>query len=124
MSIGRRISAMLDRWLSVDWNTLFVPSGSLAEIVLRGSFLYLALVLIFRIVLKRQMGVLGVADLLVIVIVADAAQNAIAGQYRSITEGALLVLVIALWDLAIDWLSFRVPAVARFIHGAPLPLIR
>ena len=37
------------------------------------------------------MGSLSTADLLVVVIIADAAQNALSGEYRSITEGALLV---------------------------------
>jgi hypothetical protein len=31
------------------------------------------------------------ADILIMVIIADAAQNGMAGEYRSVSEGAILV---------------------------------
>ena len=40
--------------------------------------MYLALYFLLRFVLKRQAGALGVADVLVLVLIADAAQNAMA----------------------------------------------
>jgi hypothetical protein len=43
-------------------------------------------------------GAVGVADILVLVIVADAAQNAMSGEYKSVTDGAILVGTIVAWD--------------------------
>jgi len=34
----------------------------------------------------------------VVVLIADAAQNAMASEYKSITEGAVLIGTIASWD--------------------------
>jgi uncharacterized membrane protein YcaP (DUF421 family) len=92
--------------------------------VVRGTLMYLALFLIFRFVTKRQVGAVGIADVLVIVIIADAAQNAFAKEYTSVTEGVVLVMTIVLWTLFIDWLEFQFPAIGRVLEPSPLPLIR
>jgi uncharacterized membrane protein YcaP (DUF421 family) len=94
----------------IEWAKLFVPSGSLLEIVVRGTVLFLGLFLLLRAVPRRQIGTLGVSDLLVIVLIADAAQNGLAGEYKSITEGVALVATILFWNWAIDWLDYRFPA--------------
>jgi uncharacterized membrane protein YcaP (DUF421 family) len=60
---------------SVDWNAIFVPAIGLAEIIIRGSLMYLGLFAIMRFMARRQAGHFGPADLLVIVLIADAAQN-------------------------------------------------
>ena len=92
--------------------------------ILRGTLTYIMLFLILRFLLKRQTGVIGIADLLVIVLIADAAQNAMAAEYKSITEGALLVLTIVFWNYALDWLGYRFPAFQRLVRSPPLPLIK
>ena len=92
--------------------------------IVRGTLTYIMLFLILRFLLKRQTGVIGIADLLVIVLIADAAQNAMAAEYKSITEGALLVLTIVFWNYALDWLGYRFPAFQRLVRPPPLPLIK
>ena len=109
--------------LSIDWNKVFVPSLPITEIILRGPIVYLLLFLLLRI-LRREAGAIGITDVLVIVLIADAAQNAMAGEYKSITEGIILVATIAFWDYTLDWLGYRFPWVERFVRPAPLPLVK
>jgi uncharacterized membrane protein YcaP (DUF421 family) len=109
--------------LQVDWHEMLVPSVSLLELVLRGSAVYLAILVLMR-VLRRDAGELSTADLLVVVLVADAAQNAMAGEYHSITEGAVLVATIFGWNYLLDWLAFRSPSIHALLHPAPLLLIK
>lgn len=113
----------MDWLVRVDWQRLVVPTNSVAEIVLRGTVTYILLFLVLRFFLKRQTGVIGIADLLVVVLVADAAQSAMAGGYESITEGILLVGTIAFWNYALDWLGYHVPALRRLTRPPPLALI-
>jgi len=101
---------------------LFVPSVSLAELFLRGSLMYLFILFLMR-VFRREAGTLSIPDLLVVVLVADAAQNGMSANYRSVTEAFVLVGTIFAWDYALDWLSSRSRAVHRLVHPAPLPLI-
>ncbi|HEX8286306.1 MAG TPA: YetF domain-containing protein [Pyrinomonadaceae bacterium] len=109
--------------LNIDWNAVFVPTVSLAEVMLRGTFVYLLLFFVLR-VLRREAGALGISDLLVVVLIADAAQNAMSSEYKSVTEGAVLVGTIVAWDYALDWLGFRFPAFQRVLRPAPLPLVK
>ena len=113
----------MDSLLQVDWKSVFVPTVSLAEIVLRGTFVYLVLFFVLR-VLRREAGALGISDLLVVVLIADAAQNAMSSEYKSVTEGAVLVGTIVGWDYFLDWLGFRFPAFGRLLRPAPLPLVK
>ena len=93
----------------MDWAGLFVPGGSILELIVRGTVLYLALFVMLRLLPRRQLGSLGVSDVLVIVLIADAAQNGLAGEYTSITEGIVLVATILFWDYAIDFVDHRFP---------------
>lgn len=54
--------------LHIDWKALFIPQHSLAELMIRGSCIYLSLFFLLRVILKRQMGDVGIGDLLVIVL--------------------------------------------------------
>lgn len=107
----------------IDWHALFVPSGSLVEIMLRGSVIYLFLFFLMR-ALHRQAGQFNIADLLVVVIIADAAQNGMAGSYASITEGAVLIGTIMFWNVGLDWASYRYEPIRRLVLPAPVTLVR
>ena len=95
--------------LDIDWGAIFVPTESLAEIAIRGTVIYLVLFLVMRFLPRRTIGALGPSDLLVVVLIADAVQNAMAGGYQSLTEGLLLAAVIFGWATLIDYLDFRFP---------------
>jgi uncharacterized membrane protein YcaP (DUF421 family) len=117
------MSTPMEALSQLDWSTIFVPTMPIAEIFLRGTIIYLVLFAILRI-LRREAGAIGVADLLVVVLVADAAQNAMASDYKSITEGVLLVGTIVGWDYFLNWLGYRSPWVHNLLRPAPLPLIK
>ncbi len=102
---------------------MFVPTESILEILLRGTIMYLGMFTLLR-VFRRQAGAIGIADLLVIVVIADAAQNGMAGESRSITEAMILVTVIVLWDWVFDWLGFRSTFAAKVLEPEPLILIK
>jgi uncharacterized membrane protein YcaP (DUF421 family) len=114
----------MDRLFSIDWSQLVIPTHSIAEMVIRGTLMYLGLFLLMRVTMKRQAGSFSMADILLIVLIADAAQNGFANEYRSITEGLVLVATIIFWDIAIDWLGQRSRNFARFVSPPPLLLVR
>lgn len=93
----------------MDWESLFIPSESLLEIFVRGTVIYLALFLAMRFLPRRTIGALGPSDLLVVVLIADAVQQGMAGDYHSITEALVLVGVIVGWATFIDWLDYKFP---------------
>lgn len=107
-----------------DWGALFGSSVAPLELVVRGSAIYWFLFLLFRLLLRRDVGSVGMADILLLVVVADAAQNAMAGQYSSITDGCILVGTIVGWNLLIDLLALRSPRLRRLFEPPALLLVR
>jgi uncharacterized membrane protein YcaP (DUF421 family) len=103
---------------------IFAFKVSVAELVLRGTLMYWFLFLLFRFVLRRDVGQLGVADVLLLVLVADASQNAMAGGYTSVSEGIVLVGTIAFWSWLLDLLAYYSPLCARLAEPQALQLVR
>ena len=108
--------------LQVDWREMFVPTGNPLELVLRASVMYLLILAGFRI-FRRDAGSLSVSDLLVVVLIADAAQNGMAGEYRSITEGAVIVGTIFAWNFVLEWAAYRSRLAYWLLHPPPLLLV-
>src|SRR6185436_4411870 len=103
---------------------LFTFTVPIPELLIRGSAVYWFVFLIFRFVVRRDMGALGIADVLMLVLVADAAQNGMAGEYKSIADAFVLVGTLIFWNFLLDWLSFHVPGFRRFSEAGVLCLVR
>lgn len=114
----------MDKWFSIDWHAIFIPSISVAELFIRGSLVYLALFSVLRFLPSRQLGTLGITDLLVVVLFAEAAQNAMASNYTSITEGAILVGTVIFWSYLLNWLGYKFPEFQRLLNPPPLLLVK
>lgn len=93
------------------------------ELVLRGSAMYWFLFAIFRFVMRRDVGSIAIADVLLLVLIADASQNAMGGDYKTVTEGFVLVATLVGWNFLLDWASFRFAAVRRLVQPSPLVLV-
>lgn len=115
---------LADKLTGVDWRGMFVPHVSLFEIVLRGSIIYLAVFALLRIARGRHVGQMGIADILVIVLIADAVSNGMASEYRSIPEALVLAATIFFWSFALDWLGFHISWLRRILEPGPRCLIR
>lgn len=108
----------------IDWAEVFALGLSPLELFLRGSAMYWFLFLLFRFVVRRDVGSVGVGDILILVIVADAAQNAMSGEYNSVADGMVLVGTLIFWNVLLDQLSFRYRAFRAFAVAPPVCLVR
>lgn len=108
----------------VDWPSVFLPDQPILEIVARGSAMYVALFFLLRFIVKREAGTLAITDVLVIVLIADAAQNGMSGRYNSVADGVILVLTILGWSYLFDVLAFHFPLWRRILRPARVQLVR
>jgi uncharacterized membrane protein YcaP (DUF421 family) len=113
----------MKKLFDVDWHSIFVPTESVFEVLIRGTIMFLLMFSLLRI-FRRQSGSVGIADLLVIVVIADAAQNGMAGDSKSVTEAILLIITIILWDYFFDWLGFKFKFFEKIFEPKPLPIIK
>ena len=109
--------------MGLDWGEMLGLHSSFLEPIVRGTIMYLALFLLFRVVIRRRVGAIGMSDILLVVIIADAAQSGLSGDSRSITDALLVVATIIAWNWFIDWLNYSVPALRDWLEPPPLLLI-
>jgi uncharacterized membrane protein YcaP (DUF421 family) len=65
-----------------------------------------------------------VADILFVVIIADASQNALSGSYTTVAEGFVLVGTLVFWNFALDWASYRWKPIHKLTEPDPVPLVK
>lgn len=109
--------------LGFDIPAALIPDVSLLETIVRGIVMYLAIFVLLRVVLRGRTSGVTVSDLLVLVMISDAAQNAMASDYLSITNGVVLVATIVLTSATMDWLAFRFVSIRRYVHPEHKPLV-
>jgi uncharacterized membrane protein YcaP (DUF421 family) len=99
------------------------PSG-MAVIVVRTLAVYLFILVAFRLSGKREVGQLAPFDFALILLIANAVQNAMVGPDTSLQGGLLAAAVLLLLNLAVSRLRLLNPRVERAVEGSPTPLIR
>lgn len=108
--------------LGFDIAQALTPDVSLLETIVRGVVMYLVILVLMRYLLRGRTAA-SMPDLLVIVLIADAAQNAMSAEYSSITNGVALVATIIGMSTLLDFLGQRNAAIGRFIHPDRRPLV-
>jgi uncharacterized membrane protein YcaP (DUF421 family) len=109
---------------NVDWRAILIPGVPVLETILRGTLMYVTLFVFLRLTLRRVGGSFSLGDVLMVALVAAAAQNAMARNMTAVTDGVILVMTIVLWNMAFDWLGYRFPRFQGFYHPAPLLLVQ
>ena len=95
----------------------------MAELILRGTLIFLGLTVLLRVTGQRESGSLALTDLLVIVLLAEAVSHAFAPDSTSITDGFVVVVTILVWSVVLDALAYRFPRVRRLLKPSKKPLI-
>ncbi len=108
----------------MSWENLFVPKDALFDSVIRGTLVYVGLFVVLRLVRNRSIGGLGVSDLLLVILVANALQNGLIGEGSSVTEGVVSALTVFFWAHVLDWLAFRFPRLRRLMRSRPVAVMR
>ncbi len=103
---------------------IFAPQAGLLEMLIRGTAIYWALFLLLRVAGRRDVGSLGTADLLVLVLVADAAGSAMSGGSTSVIDGVYVVATIVGWSVVVSWANFHIPGIHRFLEPERVCLVR
>ena len=70
----------------VDWVGLYEPKHALLDVFLRGTIMYLIIFVLLRLVVRRQVGGIGITDILVIVLIAEVTGNGISDNFQSIGQ--------------------------------------
>src|SRR3989454_6270739 len=102
--------------MTASWQTLL-------DVALRTSVVYLALLVGLRLTGTRQLGQMSTFDLVLLLIIANAVQNAMVGPDTSLAGGLVAAGVLIGWHRVIDWWRLRSRSVAKLLAGEGIMLI-
>jgi len=102
--------------LTASWHTLL-------DVALRTSVVYLALLVGLRLTGTRQLGQMSTFDLVLLLIIANAVQNAMVGPDTSLAGGLVAAGVLIGWHRIVDWWRLRSRGFARILAGEGIMLI-
>jgi uncharacterized membrane protein YcaP (DUF421 family) len=93
------------------------------DIVLRTTVVYLIILIGLRLAGKREIGQMAIFDLVVLLLLANAVQNAMVGPDTSLLGGLLAALVLLALNGLVAQLRLRWPRLQRIVEGSPTVLV-
>jgi uncharacterized membrane protein YcaP (DUF421 family) len=93
------------------------------EILLRTAAVYLVILVGLRLAGKREIGQLTVFDLVVLLLISNAVQNAMVGPDTSLVGGLLAAVVLLLVNALVARLRFKSPRLRHWLEGTPTLLV-
>ncbi len=93
------------------------------EVVARTAIVYAALIAGFRFFGKRQIGQMTPFDLVIILLIANAVQNAMVGPDTSVTGGLIAALTLLVANYGVSKVRGRVPWLRELVEGQPAVLV-
>jgi uncharacterized membrane protein YcaP (DUF421 family) len=90
------------------------------ELVLRAMLVYGFLIVLLRLLGKRAIGEITPFDLLLVLLVAEAAREPLLGGERSAVGSVLVIITLVSANYAIGFVSARSPRFDRLVDGEPV----
>jgi uncharacterized membrane protein YcaP (DUF421 family) len=94
------------------------------DLVLRAVVVFAFVLLLTRIVGKRELGSLQPFDLILLIVLGDALQQGLTQDDYSLTGAILVVGTIAVLQVCVSWLSYRFPRTRPILEGEPLVIVQ
>src|SRR5690349_18370862 len=101
------------------WNNMLHNTVSSLELIVRSVIVYVFLLIILRLTGKRQVGQLAPFDLVLLLVLSNAVQNAMNGGDNSITGGIIAASTLIVANGIVGRLTYRSKAMERLIEGRP-----
>jgi uncharacterized membrane protein YcaP (DUF421 family) len=98
--------------------------SDLVSVAIRSAIIYVFLVIALRIGGKREVGQMSTPDLVVLLVVANGAQNAMVGENTSLLGGVVACVTILVIARGVERLTARSKTISNILIGEPRILIR
>jgi len=102
---------------------VIAPWPILLNVALRTTVIYFALLVGIRLTGARQLGQMSTFDLVLLLIIANAVQNAMVGPDTSLAGGLVAAAVLLIWHGVVDRIRRRSRGLAKFLSGEGIMLI-
>jgi uncharacterized membrane protein YcaP (DUF421 family) len=94
------------------------------EIIVRTAVVYVLVLVLLRAAGKRELGQMSPVDLVVILVIANAVQNAMTGGDNSLIGGVIAATTLVTMNVAFSRVAHRIPYVAHLFESEPTQLVK
>jgi uncharacterized membrane protein YcaP (DUF421 family) len=94
------------------------------DIVLRAIVVFAFLLVLTRIIGKRELSALQPFDLILLIILGDAVQQGLTQDDYSLTGAMLAVGTIAVLQVFVSWVGYRFPFARPVLEGEPIVVVQ
>lgn len=102
---------------------LIISVPEMLAIVIRTVVVYMVILVGLRLAGKREIGQMTVFDLVVLLLISNAVQNAMVGPDTSLTGGILAAIVLLGVNILVARLRLRWPRLRHWVEGSPTLLV-
>ncbi len=113
---------MLMNWLGEVFS--HPDFGGALAIAAKTAIIYLALIIGLRLLGKRELGQMSIYDLVLIVLIANAVQNAMVGQDTTLFGGLVAALTLLVIDRLFTYLMIHSTRARKLMVGEPVLVVR
>ncbi len=103
---------------------MFEMTTAWYEIILRTFVVYVTVLVLLRTAGKRELGQMTPFDLVVILVIANAVQNAMTGGDNSLIGGIIAAATLTFVNIGVGRWGSRVPLFRRLVTSEPTLLLR
>ena len=103
---------------------MWIFDHTLVEIVIRTAIIYFAVLLGIRLAGKREVGQMTPFDLVLLILIANAVQNAMTGPDNSVTGGLVAATTLLVLNFLLSRVVFKNRRLRRLVEGTPTILVR
>ncbi len=94
------------------------------DIIIRSLTVYLFMILGLRIFGKNQLSQLNAGDIVLLLLISNAVQNAMVGENTSLNGGLVAALVLFIANFSLKKLMFKNPKIRDLVEAEPVILVK
>lgn len=94
------------------------------KIILRMSFFYFFIILIYRLMGKREVGQLGIVDLIVSILIAELVAISVEDINKSILSSVIPIICVVILQIFLSYTSLKSGTIRNILDGSPTFIIK
>jgi len=94
------------------------------KIILRMSFFYFFIILIYRMMGKREVGQLGIIDLIVSILIAELVAISVEDGSKSLLSSVIPIMCLVVLQIVLSYTSLKSPKIRNLLDGQPTFIIK
>ena len=102
---------------------MWIFNNTLLEIAFRAAIIYLVVLIGIRLAGKKEVGQMTPFDLVLLLLIANAVQNAMTGPDTSVTGGLVAALTLLTLNYLVNYSVWRYQKTRHLLEGTPTLLV-